>query len=523
MNSDLHKTKIVRDTIVVVQKEEGEMKKTLVVPMVLLSMILLFSTSVRLSRASTTPILGTAAPLGYSSDPVKFQEITSVEDALADPTPWNVDIIDAEATSNDGEGIYVAVLDTGLLSNYLEFFPESMVDIKEEWGVGFTHDVWYDPDGEGNWSIEYVDSTEYKFSYKPVNDGRGFLTYDDGYPLWAYYPPAGFDIPFPYGSGHGTHVTSIVTGYQFERGPVSAWIAGVAPKVTIIPVLVLDDWIVFADDGNGWWWSGGTDEMVAAGIRYIGDLAAAHGIKIIINMSLGGGSPSPLDEAAIDYAISQGVIVVASAGNEGEEGMGWPGAFTQVISCAAAGWTQEYGAGYYDYYWWWGDVPEKLNTVNYVYDPWTEITYKNNWQTYLVDFSSRPNPDLGQSWKDLDVSAPGCAIRGPYKPYGATQWGFYAVWGTSQAAPHVSGIAALLLQSYPYLGQAAVEAILKNAATGVPMPADGAYISDTFSDFAVWYYWWNDHDAGSGFLTVDEVFKAAKTSRGAHLCVLRFR
>lgn len=481
------------------------MRKTLVVPIVLLSMILLFSTSVRLSRASTTPTLGTAAPLLYSSDPVKFQEITSVEDSTADPIPWNVDIIDAETTSNDGEGIYVAILDTGLLSNYLDFFPESMVDIKEEWGIGFTHDVWYDPAGEGNWSIEYIDSVEYKFSYGPLRNDRGFITHDNGAPDMN---------DFGWGSGHGTHVTSIVTGYHFERGAVDTWIAGVAPKVTIIPVLVLDDWIRFAPDWNGWMWTGGTWEMVAAGIRYIGDLAEEHGVKIIISMSLGGGSPSPLIEEAIDYAISRGVIVVASAGNEGEAGMGWPGAFTQVISCAAAGWTQEYGAGYYDYYWWWGDVPEKLNADNYVYDPWTGVTYKNNWQTYLVDFSSRPNPDLGQSWKDLDVAAPGCAIRGPYKPYGDTEWGFYAVWGTSQAAPHVSGIAALLLQSYPDLEQAAVEAILKNAATRVPMPADGAYISDTFSNFAVWYYWWNDHDAGSGFLTVDEVFKVAKTSDG---------
>lgn len=484
------------------------MKKSVLVVMLVFAMLL---TLIPLPNmlAQGEPTL-TRTSIAYSAEPVKSHEITDVEDALsADPVPWNVDMINADLSSNDGEGIYIAVLDTGLLSNYLDFFPESMVDIKEEWGIGFTHDVWYDPLGDGDWSIEYVDGTEYRFSYGPLRDDRGFLTYDQDNPLWTYYPPADIWLDFPYGSGHGTHVQSIITGYHFERGSVEAWIAGAAPSVTIIPVLVLDDWIVFADDGNGWWWSGGTWEMVAAGIDYIAYLAETYGVKIIINMSLGGSTPSPLEEMAIDYAISQGVIVVASAGNDGEDGMGWPGAFPQVISTAAAGWTQEYGGGYYDYYWWWNDVPEKLNTNNDVFDPWTGITYKNNWHTYLTDFSSRANPDLGQSWKHLDVAAPGAAIRGPYKPYGPTQWGYYAVWGTSQAAPHVAATAALVLQSYPSIDQAGMETILKMAATEIPMAADGAYVSDVFSDFAVWYYYWNDHDAGSGFLTVDKAMSKA--------------
>ncbi len=453
------------------------MKKTLVISLLALAILgfLLFPPK----------ISGQSPPIAFTRDVSPYREemadATELELAYNPRQGWWIDMVDADLVQNDGEGIYVAILDTGLLSNYLTYFPEAMVDIKEEWGKGFS----------------------YKFTWNAtIND------YDE-----EWDPNRGF-ITNAVGSGHGTHVTSIITGFAAGAN----WYRGVAPKVTIIPVLCLDTWLLPCPDptypgcyGGYVLWKGGSYEMIAAAIDYIADLAEEHGIKIIISMSLGGALPGGIEETAINYAISKGVIVVASAGNNGEFGMGWPGAYPQVISVAACGWTDYWYQGII------GDVPEKLNTQDIL---------GNNWQVFLEDFSSRPNPNYyyagfstKQTWKDLDVCAPGQAIVGPYKPYvywSGTTWvnpgiGYYYVWGTSQAAPHVSGIAALVLQSYPMMQQYEVEYILKKAAGQVPLPSDGAGCYDLYP---YWYdFYWNDHDYGQGLLQAPTALQWAARQR----------
>jgi hypothetical protein len=73
--------------------------------------------------------------LRYKTQPIKSLRLTDDEGIPEGPDPWNIDMVNAETAANSGQGIYVAVLDTGLLSNYLDFFPEDRVDIKEEWGI----------------------------------------------------------------------------------------------------------------------------------------------------------------------------------------------------------------------------------------------------------------------------------------------------------------------------------------------------------------------------------------------------
>jgi subtilisin family serine protease len=380
-------------------------------------------------------------------------ESTEAMNAIPQVTPFWVDMVDADFVANDGEGVYVAVLDTGLLSLWPFFF--SQANIAWELGKGFTHDMWWD---DGFWMGD-------------LRDDRGFITDDF------------------MGSGHGTHVTSTIVGFNYND---LFWVRGVAPKATIIPVLVLDAWAVPYPGGTGYF-AGGTNEMVSAGIMYVADLAETLDGPVIISMSLGGGSPSPMIEAAIDYAISNGVIVVASAGNEGYDGMGWPGAYPQVISTGMAGWTEQF-------VWtnWLSDVPEQLNTPDY---------WGNNWQVFLDDISSRPNMDLGQKSFHLDVSTPGAAIVGPYKPYFSYNLGYYYLWGTSMAAPHTSGISALILESYPTLTQGAMESILKNAAHQLPIPSDGSIVFDPW--YGVYHFNWFGNDWGSGFLQADTAINRA--------------
>jgi subtilisin family serine protease len=298
-------------------------------------------------------------------------------------------------------------------------------------------------------------------------------------------------------------------------------VRGIAPEVTIIPVKVLADYHYpatpkCANPQPAGLAVFGTDEMVAAGINYATDLALAGYRPMVINMSLGGSELALIEQEAIDRAVANGVIVVAAAGNEGETGMGYPGAYPPVISAGSIGWTGEWlypgDAERYRMWWLQYNDPPMLPNSGDVADP-TIIE-----DVYLSDFSSRALP--GQ---ELDVLAPGSWVRGPFAGlpgYSHLPWwsngmgslmgrnpgNFYYAGGTSMATPHVASVAALLLSKDPTLTQSQVENILKS--TALDFPDTGSRL---FYDFSAWatITWDTDCDGtpcdpvGAGVLQAD--------------------
>jgi subtilisin family serine protease len=391
------------------------------------------------------------------------QQFAGVGSTTAGSVAWDLDAIDATAVPQTGRGVYVAVLDTGLVPNWRDYFPQARV--ATHLGTGFDQPV----------------------TFKAKNTSPCGAEAEVGALQQSTWVGSR-------GSTHGTHVASTIMGY-FYSNPFDAaggyplppiMVRGVAPEVTVIPVRVLADYRVPALPKCGFAGGNfvfGTSAMVAAGLDYVTGLALAGYRPMVVNMSLGGSGLEPVEQAALDRAIAAGVIVVAAAGNEGTFGMSYPGAYAPVISAGAIGWTGEWtrpDAFGTPYRMWWlqggapllagsGDVPDPTSVDD----------------LYLSDFSSRALP--GQ---ELDVLAPGSWVRGPFPgtpgyqhlPWwsegaglfraGAPLANFYQVGGTSMATPHVASLAALMLQKNPALSQGQVETILKS--TALPMPATGS-------------------------------------------------
>jgi hypothetical protein len=445
---------------------------------------------------------------------------------------WDSDLIDIENVDQTGAGVYVAVLDTGLTSNWTDYFPKARV--RADLGVGFEQPVNFKAavDGKNPCGVEVEKGQLRKTTYIGSR-----------------------------GSTHGTHVASTIIGYSYRANADLAGgfalpaiqVRGIAPNATIIPVKVLSDYqmpalpkcpdpllqkqglVVF-----------GTNEMVAAGIDYVTDLkeGVLKGKPVVINMSLGGAPNeeiSAVEMAAINRAIAAGIIVVAAASNDGELGMSAPGSYPPVISAGSVGWTGEWlddgasgnpPANGARYRMWWlqnvrGSGTGTAGNLSALYagsGDTVEGTAVVD-DVYVSDFSSRERQDVHE--QDLDVLAPGSWVRGPYPGdgnYAHLPWwsrgigdlvggnpgNFYYVGGTSMAAPHVASLAALMLQANKTLVQADVESILE--ATALAIPAGSRQVWDSgASGWTFYTYSWGDDATGAGQISAPAAVEAART------------
>lgn len=307
---------------------------------------------------------------------VEYAEMDGLSRAMAQEESWGYATVQAAAaTTNNaatGSGIVVAVVDTGVDYNHED------LDANNWENAGETAGNSVDDDANG-----YVDD---KYGYDFI--GSIFTeVHADNDPDDEY--------------GHGTHVSGIIAAENNSVG-----VRGVAPSATIMPVKVLD--------ASGWGW----DSAIAEGIRY----AVNNGANII-NMSLGGSYYSRTLKEAIDYAETNNVLIVASAGNSSSySSIQYPAIFSNVVSVGASD--------------------------------------EDGYKTYY------------SNWGKVDVIAPGDDI------ISSVPGNLYASYsGTSMSSPHVAGVAALIMQVKGLTNPAAVRHVLETTTTDFGTQAGPDYVT----------------------------------------------
>ncbi|HUP59317.1 MAG TPA: S8 family serine peptidase [Thermoanaerobaculia bacterium] len=229
---------------------------------------------------------------------------------------------------------------------------------------------------------------------------------------------------------HGTHVASTITSNAVLA-------AGVTSNVTLIGVKVIDR------NGNG------SLANVLAGVLW----AADHGADVA-NMSLGGAIQRPHNgrliaavQQAMNYAYRKGTLLVVAAGNESAD-LDHDGA-TLKLFCDGSNVVCVSATG---------------PTAGGIFGPWTDIdafAWFSNYGRSAIDVAApggnRLTVIIGACAKTALVG--GCP----------TDW-LIAIQGTSMAAPHASGLAALIVEDVGHGNPAKVKARLLQGADDLGAP-----------------------------------------------------
>ena len=285
------------------------------------------------------------------------------------------------------------------------------------------------------WGIDMIENS----ATARDGDGRDMNPTDEG--DWSWYPS----------SWHGTHVAGTIGAAQNEVG-----ISGIAPNVSIQHVRVL---------GAG----GGSFNDVIDGIRWAAGLTtswdgrpwSAFGLTDnahpadVINMSLGGGSScwSTLQDA-ISQARAAGTVVVTAAGNSFRDAANFtPANCNDTVTVAAT-----------------GRVGGLANYSNF---------------GSIIDIAA-PGGDMSRDSGILSTIGTGASTL--------TGYSYTNYQGTSMAAPHVAGVAALVASQHPTWGPSQIEAAIYAGVR--PFPVDSLRSCVTTSETPTG----NQYRCGAGLL-----------------------
>lgn len=209
-------------------------------------------------------------------------------------------------------------------------------------------------------------------------------------------PNCSTGVPYDDNNGHGTHVAGVIAALANDTG-----IVGIAPNVDLYSIKVLNEL------------GAGTTGSIVRGIEW-----AIEQDVDIINLSITSTTDDPLMKKALQAAYDKGILLVGAAGNLGSKSadtVTYPGKYDTVIAVSA---------------------------VNADLTRFTQSSHG----------------------AQVEIAAPGVGIFSTYPSewdfMDGKQDGYTLQTGTSMAAPHVTGVLALLKERFPAMSHVEIRNLL---------------------------------------------------------------